>query len=115
MTRDLQSSVNEDGVDDVDYEEKGSREVLSGFFYMSAGSKLDIDKSIVKRTSGKTGSAIMLMTGSSLNVTGPTDFKQMQVVDPLKVDAAVIESRAGENINILNTRFIYNDATDLLA
>jgi len=81
MTRDLQSSTEEDEIDPVEYEEKGSRDVLSGFFYMSAGSNLDIEKSIVKRTSGKTGAAIMLMTGSSLNVKGPTDFKQMQIVD----------------------------------
>ena len=81
---------------------------------MSAGSSLDINDTILKRLTGKIGSAIMLMTGSSLNITGGTDFKQMQVSDDTSTQAAVIEARNCDEINISDSRFIYNDAHDLL-
>jgi len=81
---------------------------------MSAGSSLDINDTILKRLTGRVGSAIMLMTGSSLNVTGGTDFKQMQVSDDTSTVAAVIEARNCDEINISDSRFIYNDAHDML-
>ena len=89
-------------------------EVLAGFFYFSSRSAIDLGSSILTRIKGKIGSAVMLMTGSSIDASG-TEFSSLTMPDTEVLQGAVINAQNGAHINVAGSFFGNNTANDLYA
>ena len=89
-------------------------EVLAGFFYFSSRSSIDLASSILTRIKGKIGSAIMLMTGSSVDASA-VEFSSLTMPDTEVLQGAVINAQNGAAISIAGSFFGNNTANDIYA